>query len=567
MQKNRRKKETYPVVSIIIVTMGDDEYLQACLGSILEYTACAHEIILVNNSPEALGLSEKDGIRIIENRRNLGFARAVNKGIEAARGEMILLFNPDAQLNYDVISPLISFLQTHESAGIAGVQLIFPDGTHQNSVDIIPNLLTQFLNKSLLKIMFSKAYPSKRSQFTRPVRVPSVIGACMMIKRQVIETIGLLDEGFFLYLEETDFCKRATDAGFEVWHLPGLKVMHHQGITARAFDLARKIEFTRSMYRFFAKHRGTSPNKALFGLNIIKSIIEMTGNLALCFTAKGHARLKKSRTILLWHVLGRPVSWGLEDLKLRYQKTTAHGYTWFLPEGSTLPPQVENPREFMEKFSDTVLNRSRTTFVKTGPLDSRTIFLKRYNFKGFTDTLKNLFRKSRARRSFEASLLLEKTGIETPEVLFACEKRICGVLLESYIATVSVDAKDLVQYVQNNGCSGSLIRRLARFVRRLHEMNILHVDFKGENVLVGKDCLFLIDLDRLKRVANLDLEQIAKNLSYLNASFARDIPHGPRMHFLEEYLKGNTWFKGRSHELADKVRAYTEKRLAARYTE
>jgi len=152
-------------------------------------------------------------------------------------------------------------------------------------------------------------------------------------------------------------------------------------------------------------------------------------------------------------------------------------------------------------------------------------------------------------------------------VIFACEKRICGILLESYIATLSVEGVDLVQYVKDNDCSTDLVRRLARFVRRLHEMNILHVDFKGENVLVGKDALFLIDLDRLTKVPHLGMERIAKNLSYLNASFARDIPHGPRMHFLEEYLKGNTWFAGKGKELADTIKAYTEKRLAARYTE
>jgi len=563
----RRKKQRSCVVSIIIVTMGEDEYLRACLSSICEYTTCAHEIILVNNSPKPLDMSDKDWIRVIENRRNLGFARAVNKGIEAARGEMILLFNPDAQLEYDVISPLISFLHAHESAGIAGVQLVFPDGAYQNSIDIIPNLLTQFLNKSLLKIMFPRTYPSKRSKFTRPVRVPSVIGACMMIKRQVIETTGLLDEGFFLYLEETDLCKRTTDAGFEIWHVPDLNVVHHQGATAKTFDMARKIEFLRSMYRFFKKHKGPQQTAVLFGLNVFKSIIEMTGNLVLSFTTKGQDRLKKSGTILLWHFLGRPVSWGLEDLTLRYQTTKAHGYTWFVPQDAALSPQVKNPRDFMERFSDTILNRSRTTFVKTGPLEDQTIFLKRYNFKGITDTLKNLFRKSRARRAFEAALLLENAGIETPEVLFACEKRICGILLESYIATAGVDATDLVGYVQNNGCSKELIRRLARFVRRLHEMNILHVDFKGENVLVGDDSLFLIDLDRLIRVSHLDLEKIAKNLSYLNASFARDIPRGTRMHFLEEYLNGNTWFAGRKQELTNKIRAYTEKRLATRYTQ
>lgn len=565
MKRTRQKQEIPDLVSVIIVTVGDDELLRSCLCSIREHTACASEIILVNNAPTPLELPQQDGMRIIESGRNLGFARAVNKGIEASRGNMILLFNPDAQLSYDVISPLASFLKSHESAGIAGVQLVFPDGSAQNSIDIIPNLATQFLNKSLLKILFPWAYPSKRSRFTTPVRVPSVIGACMMIKRDVIDAIGLLDEGFFLYLEETDFCRRATDEGFEVWHVPHLRVIHHQGATAKAFDVARKIEFHRSMYRFFRKHKGSARTTLLFLMNILKSIIETAANLALSFTAKGTGRLKKSLTVLFWHILGMPGSWGLEDMTLQYQKIASKGYTWFLPPGSSLPEQAMNPREFMKTFSNTVLNRSRTTFVKSGVMDGQTIFLKRYNFKGIQDTFKNLFRKSRARRAFEASLILKNAGIATPEVLFACEKRICGVLIESYIATKGVEGTDLVSHVQKNGCSTPLIRRLARLVRRLHEMNILHVDFKGENILVAGETFHLIDLDRLKRGPHLGLDTIAKNLSYINASFAHDIPRGTRMLFLEEYLKGNTWLAPRKHELVDKIRTYTDKRLAARY--
>ncbi len=555
------------MLSIIIVTMGDSELLRECLSSIGEHVSCLHEIILVNNCAEPLALPDTGDMLIIENSRNLGFARAVNRGIEAARGDLILLFNPDARFIGDVVTPLADFLHSRPAAGIAGPQLVYPDGSAQNSIDIIPNLATQFLNKSLLKLLFPRAYPSKRSRFTAPVSVPSVIGACMLIRREVIERIGLLDEGFFLYLEETDFCRRATDAGFEVWHLPQLSVVHHQGATARAFDMARRIEFLRSMYRFFLKHRGASQRAALFGLTLLKSVIETAGNLVLCFTKQGRDRLRKSGTILLWHLLGMPASWGLEDLRCGSRKTRAAGYTWFLPEGADLPLQVGDPREFMDRFSDTVVNRSRTTLVKTGNLGGRPIFLKRYNYKGMIDTLKNLFRKSRAQRSFEAALLLRKAGISTPEVLFACEKRLGRILIESYIATEQVQATDLVAHIRGNGCDEGLARRLARLVRRLHEMGIVHVDFKGENVLVASDGFFLIDLDRLRRVPHLSLEMAAKNLSYLHASFARDLPGETRAIFLDEYLKGNTAFERSAAELREKIRAYTDERLARRYNE
>jgi hypothetical protein len=168
---------------------------------------------------------------------------------------MVLLLNPDARFTSDIVSEMISFLDEHERAGVAGPQLVFPDRSLQNSVDLIPNLLTELVNKSALKILLPRAYPSKRSGFTRPVKVPSIIGACMMIKMQVVDAIGLLDEGFFLYLEETDFCKRVSDAGFEVWHLPGLTICTTRE-RRKKFRLRQKASTAGSLYVLHKAPRG-----------------------------------------------------------------------------------------------------------------------------------------------------------------------------------------------------------------------------------------------------------------------------------------------------------------------
>ncbi len=564
---NLHEQDPASLVSIIIVTMGDNPLLHECLSSARQQVACDLELILVNNSPDALNIPEGNGVRIIENGCNLGFARAVNRGVEAAGGSIILLLNPDARLTSDVVTPMKDFMTSRSSAGIAGVQLVFPDGSLQNSIDIIPNLITQFLNKSLLKILFPGMYPSKRSGFTKPVQVPSVIGACMMIKREVIDAIGLLDEGFFLYLEETDYCKRATDAGFEVWHLPGLQLVHHQGTSARIVDVARKIEFHRSMYRFFSKHRGPFQSAALYVLTVIKSLVETMVNLVLSTTPGGRKQLMKSSSILAWHALGQPGGWGLEKTRKGFFMRRMHGYTWFLREGASIPEGLTNPKVFMDKFKGEVLNISRTTFVKTGMMDGTYIFLKRYNYKGIQDTIKNLFRKSRARRSFEAALMLAGSGIPTPAVAFACEKRVCGILIESYIATEKVEAVNLLDHVKTRGLTHEFLKSLARFVRKLHEMGIMHVDFKGENILTDGHVFYLIDLDRCKKVRMPGMKAVAKNLSYLNASFARDIPCETRMVFLEEYLKGNTWLEDKGGQLSKLIADYTRVRLVRRYDE
>ncbi len=553
------------MVSIIIITMGYDELLRDCIDSIHNHVKCNFEIIIVNNAVSPLTTPYTQKLIILENGRNLGFARAVNKGIIAARGDMILLLNSDTLLIDDCLTPMVSFLTSHMDAGVCGVQLIFQDHKLQNSVDMIPNIFTLILNKSFLKIVFPKAYPSKRSGFKEPVEVPSIIGACMMIKREVIDSIGMLDEGFFFYLEETDFCKRAKDHGFGIWHLPEIRVIHHQGKTAKKLNVRRVIEFQRSMCRFFMKHKGLSQTIIFYVCMILKSAIKSIINLPFVLVPKLRDNFFKSGSVFLWYILGSPKDWGLEYKFPDYKKTKKNGYTWFLAEGRDIPQQAINPRAFMKSFSDNVLNRSRTALMKSGTLNGDTIYLKRYNFKGIKDAIKNLFRKSRAQKAFKAALMLKGMGVSTPDVLFACEKMRFGFLLESYIATQGIHAIDLVKYVHENPYDDKDIIMFAKYMRRIHEMGIMHVYLKGENLLTDKSNIFLIDLDSLRRLRFISHRQIAKNLSYLNAFFTKTVPLKQRMMFLNEYIKGNTYLEKRRGSLISKISIYTDKRLKRRY--
>ncbi|MGC9324356.1 MAG: glycosyltransferase [Desulfomonilia bacterium] len=555
------------MVSIIIVTMGQDDPLDQCLSSLNSHVRCPYEIILVNNSPDALHPRQDLPVQIVENGRNMGFARAVNRGIFRARGDMILLLNSDIVFMSDAVSPMVTFLSDHPRCIICGPQLVFPDGRKQNSVDVIPNLMTQTLNKSLLKILFPGLYPSKRSGFTRPVMVPSVIGACMMIRKELFDAIGVLDEGFFFYLEETDFCKRARDAGYEVWHLPHIPVIHHQGITAKKTDLRRKVEYQRSIYRFFRKHKGKTQYLVLYMFTVLKLVFECVFHMPLTFSRSFRDRLKKSVFLLLWHLLGHPLGWGMERSDMGYALQRMYGYTWYLAPGSSVPVGIQDLEHFMETFSTRVVNRSRTAVVKFGQLGEETIFLKKYTFKGIRDSLKNLFRKSRARRAFEASLLLEELGIATPGVLFGCEKRVCGILLASYLATRYVDAPDLSAFIKANTWGEHDLLQVARFIRRIHEMGVVHTDLKAENLLIGHDAIYLIDLDRLHRVRFPTVPLIAKNLSYLNASLIGTLPEHVRCSLLQEYLKGNTHLEDRREALISALTAYTNKRMETRYSE
>lgn len=246
-----------------------------------------------------------------------------------------------------------------------------------------------------------------------------------------------------------------------------------------------------------------------------------------------------------------------------YKTVISEGYRWFIPDNQNIPEF--SPDTMLEDLPE-LLNSSRTTYVKRGYIGSEEVYLKRYNNKGLLDTIKNLFRKSRALKSMEGAIVVKSLGFNTPDVLFACEKRIFGILIRSFIATKGIKARNLVDLAQNKSCTFKLLSKIASYIKQMHASGIFHIDLKGENMLVDdKGDIFIIDLDRLKLKHSLTMSQIIKNLSYLNASFVQTVKRPERLRFLDEYLKSNEALINKREELITGIEKYTAKRLSKRY--
>lgn len=221
--------------SIIIVNWNTVELLRNCLLSIprTNPTGCYETIAVDNSSSDysvAMIKSEFPQVQLIENRENLGFARATNLGINASRGEIILLLNSDAELKSDHIFDQVErFLNNHADVGIVGVSLIFPDGTPQASGGkFISNweLFKQqvlFLDSPLFHRIKSKLGAATNDQF---YPLDYVTGACLFVRRQVLDEIGSLDENFYIYGEDMEFCYRAKQHGWRSGVLPSLQAIH-----------------------------------------------------------------------------------------------------------------------------------------------------------------------------------------------------------------------------------------------------------------------------------------------------------------------------------------------------
>lgn len=299
------------------------EYLLPCIASIFETTKrIPTEVIVIDNhSSDGSGPEVKKtfpGVHLILNEKNSGFARATNQGLEESQGRYVLLLNPDTRMKEGAIERLLSFMETHSKVGVSGGQLLNRDGSKQNSIANFPSLATELLNKSLLRWMFPKKFPGKERNSLEPIEVDSVIGACMIVRRDAMERVGLLDEGYFLFLEETDWCYRMKKTGWKVYHLPQAEAYHYQGQSAEREKKKAKVEYYRSRYHFFKKNRGEFQWSILLIGLVLRLAIELIFTTLIClftFFSINKWRRKLSIFVYLfwWHMRLCPEGMGLRN--------------------------------------------------------------------------------------------------------------------------------------------------------------------------------------------------------------------------------------------------------------
>jgi len=247
-------------ITILIVNWNTRELLRKALLSIGATKGEIHPEIMVidnrsNDGSAEMVRAEFPSVHLIQNQNNLGFAKAVNKGLKQTESKAVMLLNSDAELFPGALERLYHVLSSDPKIGIVGAQLINEDGTLQNSVDRFPSLMTEIFNKSVLKILFPNWYPGKRTSFTQPTEVPTLIGAAVMFRCDMINKVGLFDEDYFFFMEETDWCYRLMLKGWKRVYVPDALVQHLKGQTAKKMTWGSKIEFFRSRYLFFKKHR------------------------------------------------------------------------------------------------------------------------------------------------------------------------------------------------------------------------------------------------------------------------------------------------------------------------
>ncbi len=312
-------------LSIIIVSWNTRELLLRCVKSVVESgPEISREMIVVDNGSWDGSIHEVEKafpfVDLVGNEKNLGFAKAVNQGLRKASGRYILLLNPDTEVKNGAIYELFSFMESHSGTGVAGAQLLNSDGSKQNSIANFPSLATELLNKRLLRAVFPRRFPGKERKYSEPVEVDSVVGACMMVNREALDQVGVLDEDYFLFLEETDWCYRMKKAGWKIYHVPLAEVFHFQGKSAEAERERAKLEYYRSRYHFFKKNFGSGRYFVLIAGLMIRLVAESISMGVACFFTLGRVQRWKRKLfiytyLLWWHLRLCPEEMGLKEMR------------------------------------------------------------------------------------------------------------------------------------------------------------------------------------------------------------------------------------------------------------
>jgi len=252
-------------LSICIVSWNIKPLLRRCLESIGEgAVGISYEVFVVDNASRdgsaEMVRNDFPEVHLISNSENRGFASANNQALRLAGGRHVILLNPDTVIHRGSLDTLVQFMDDHPEAGAAGCRLLNADGSVQRSTRKIPTFSTMLYDNTLLGKLFYfrrkvKDYKMRDSSFDRVEEVDATSGAALLVRKSVFDEIGLMDEGYFMFLEEVDLCRRIWAKGYKIYFVPGAVITHLGGESRRQNPEIRLV-IQRSLMRYFTKIEG-----------------------------------------------------------------------------------------------------------------------------------------------------------------------------------------------------------------------------------------------------------------------------------------------------------------------
>ncbi len=259
-------------LSIIIVSWNVYDLVAACLNS-LPLDDPRVEVIVVDSAshdgtPDRVA-AEFPSVKLVARPDNVGYSKGNNLGFAEASGTYWFVLNPDTVVEPGALDTLLAYLDAHPEAGCVGPSLTYGDGTPQSSRRRFPTLksaifestwLYKYAPRSLLEAYYGEDWPAGQI-----VAVDWLVGAALMLRAEAVRKVGGFDEGYFMYSEELDLCRRLKAGGWQIVHVPDAHVTHYEGRSSGQVRLATHLRFNRSKIRYFRKHHGALQAAILHG--------------------------------------------------------------------------------------------------------------------------------------------------------------------------------------------------------------------------------------------------------------------------------------------------------------
>ncbi len=253
-------------LSVIIVSWNVRQPLVACLQSLARHPPNdPPEVIVVDNASTdgTVAVVQRDfpRVSVLRNENNRGFAAANNQGIALARGEYLLLLNPDTIVHPCALETLCTFLDAHPDVGACGPRLLNEDGTTQPSARRFPSFRASLYRHTILRHFFVfrrhyRRWVMSGFSYDRQMDIDQLMGAALLLRRSAVDQVGPMDERFFMYYEEVDLCQRLRQAGWRVVFVPEATITHLGGESSRQVPIPARVMMLDSLLGYFRKHRG-----------------------------------------------------------------------------------------------------------------------------------------------------------------------------------------------------------------------------------------------------------------------------------------------------------------------
>jgi GT2 family glycosyltransferase len=279
---NNAKDGTFKKLSIIIVNYNGRDYLKDCLNSLKKFPLpdlkeYDFDIVIIDNASTdgSVEMTEKffPGMEVIKNSKNEGFAAANNIGIKKTFSEYILLLNSDCEVYRDSLLKLVDFMDKKKDAGVAGPKILNSDGSLQLSCRKFPSIIDAAMHSLIGGFKpdnpFSRRYQLADICKDETFVTDWVSGSCMIIRREALKSTGLMDEKYFMYVEDTDLCYQMWQKNWKVYYYPESIILHHWGKSTKKGSLSSSIMMQKSAAYFFRKNNRRSSKILLYPLILV----------------------------------------------------------------------------------------------------------------------------------------------------------------------------------------------------------------------------------------------------------------------------------------------------------